>query len=86
MQFSPSLGECHDCASSSKNPAKPDRMDGGTESILRYRCLNGHHAPGSFSRLVLPLLTFPPLSRRRFERILEKTISPSMSASLPFFR
>ena len=32
--------------------AKPDRMDGGTESILRYRCLNGHRAPGSFSRLL----------------------------------
>ena len=31
MQFSPSLGECHGCASSSKNPAKPDRTAGGTE-------------------------------------------------------
>ena len=32
--------------------AKRNRMDGGTESNLRYRCFEGHRAPGSFSRLL----------------------------------
>ena len=67
MQFSPSLGECHCCASSSENPAKPDRMAGGTEAIFRYRCLHGHRAPGSFPQLLWPLLTPARIAPGRFE-------------------
>jgi hypothetical protein len=53
--------------------AKPDRMDGGTESNLRLRCLNGHiPAPGSFSRLLWPLLTSRGLMPMRFEGIRKK--------------
>ena len=56
--------------------AKPDRLDGGTESILRYRCLNGHHVPGSFSRLLGPLLTSHGLTPVRFEGLLERQSGP----------
>ena len=67
MQFSPSLGECHGCDSSLANPAKPPRMAGGTEAILRYLCLHGLRAPGSYLQLLWTLLTPARIAPGRFE-------------------
>ena len=73
------------CASSSEDPAKPDRMAGGTEAILRFPCLYGHRAPGSFPHLLWPLPT-PTGSLPAGLRADLETVRPSMSASLPFPR